>query len=142
MRRNFEELRLFLHRHYPILEEADSIRGELYPPPPHAQTLAAVGSYLQMGGVAIALGGALIFDKLGVPEPFFAPVMRRNPIPVVVGCSVVNSFFSSFMSTGAFEVSIDGELVYSRIEEGGQFPSGALVMKELEKRGLPRTESL
>lgn len=106
-----------------------------------AQTLATVGSYLQMGGVAITLGGSLIFDKLGMPEPFFVPVMRRNPMPVIVGLSFVSYFCSSFLATGAFEVSIDGELVFSRLEEKGKFPSGALLMSELEKRGVRSTRS-
>lgn len=137
MRRNFEELQAFLHQHYPILAETNSVRGELYPPPAMAQTLATVGSYLQMGGVAITLGGSLIFDKLGAPEPFFVPVLRRNPMPTVVGLSFVNYICSSFLATGAFEVSIDGEVVFSRIEQG-KFPPGELLRNALEKRGLRR----
>lgn len=121
---------------YPVLAETDSVQGELYPPPQLAQTLATVGSYLQMGGVAVTLGGSLIFDRFGVPEPFFVPIMRRNPMPTVIGLSVVNFVCSSFTSTGAFEVSIDGEVVFSRLEEKGKFPSGAMLLRELEKRGV------
>lgn len=122
--------------HYPVLQETDSIQGELYPAPPFAQTLATVGSFLQMGGIAVTLGGSLIFDRLGVPEPFFVPVMRNNPMPTVIGLSVVNFICSSFTSTGAFEVSIDGEVVFSRLEQPGRFPSGPALLKELEKRGV------
>ncbi|CAM9789073.1 unnamed protein product [Laminaria digitata] len=136
MRRNFEELRSFLHMHYPVLKEADSVHGELYPPPQFAQTLATVGSLLQMGGVVVTLGGSLIFDRLGVPEPFFVPVMRSNPMPTVIGLSIVNFVCGSFISTGAFEVSIDGEVVFSRLEQPGRFPSGPVLLKELEKRGV------
>ncbi|CAM9105872.1 unnamed protein product [Pylaiella littoralis] len=136
MRRNFEELRSFLHAHYPALAEAKSVRGELYPPPPFAQSLATFGSYAQMAGVAITLGGSLIFDKLGIFEPFFVPVMRRNPMPTIVGLSFVNYFCSSLSATGAFEVSIDGEVVFSRLAGEGNFPTGKLLLSELEKRGL------
>lgn len=140
MRRNFEELQLFLHAHYPVLREADSIRGELYPPPPMAQALAAAGSYLQMTAVAITLGGSIIFDKLGVPEVYPIPLMRANPMPVVVGMSVVNYVCSSFLATGAFEVTIDGELVFSRLEEK-TFPPGALIIRALEERGVRSTRA-
>lgn len=136
MRRNFEELRSFLHMHYPVLQEADSIKGELYPPPQFAQTLATVGSFLQIGGVVVTLGGSLIFDRLGVPQPFFVRVMRSNPMPTVIGLSVVNFFCSSFTTTNAFEVSIDGDVVFSRLEHTGRFPSGPMLLKELEKRGV------
>lgn len=106
-----------------------------------AETLAMVGSILQMGGVAITLGGGLLFDKLGLPEPFFVPVMRRNSVLTVVGLSFINFFCGSFVSTGAFEVSIDGDVVFSRLEEKGKFPSGARLMRELEKRGIRSTSS-
>lgn len=136
MRRNFEELRSFLHVHYPALAEAKSIQGELYPPPAIAETLATFGSYAQMAGVAMTLGGSLIFDKLGAPQPFFVPAMRRNPMPTIVGLSFVNYFCSSLLATGAFEVSIDGDVVFSRLAGEGNFPTGRLLMSELEKRGL------
>ncbi|CAM9817563.1 unnamed protein product [Hapterophycus canaliculatus] len=135
MRRNFEELRMFLHSHFPALAEARSVQGELYPPTAAAQALANLGSYAQMGGIAIALGGELIFDRLGVPQPFFVPVMRRNRMPTIVGLIVVNSVCSSFLATGAFEVFIDGELVFSRLESG-KFPTGAIMKRELEERGM------
>lgn len=141
MRRNFEELRSFLHDHYPALRQADTIRGELYPPPPMAHAIASAGSFLQMGGLAMALGGALIFDKLGLPEPFLVSVLRQNPLRAIVGITVVNSFCSSFLKTDAFEVSIDGELVFSRLEQRGKFPSGALIMRALEERGLRSAKS-
>ncbi|CAN0491840.1 unnamed protein product [Ectocarpus sp. 12 AP-2014] len=141
MRRNFEELRSFLHAHYPALAKAQSIRGELYPPPPMAQALATLGSYAQVGGVASVLFGSLIFDRFGVPAPFFVPVMRRNPMATIVGLTVANSFCGSLLATGAFEVSIDGELVFSRLAGEGQFPTGALLLREFEKRGLRSVRS-
>lgn len=131
---------MFLHSHYPALAEAQSVRGELYPPTPAAQMLANLGSYAQMGGIAATLGGALIFDRLGVPEPFFVPVMRRNPMPTIVGLTVLNSVCSSFLATGAFEVYVDGELVFSRLESGN-FPSGAILKREMEERGLRSVRS-
>ena len=141
MRRNFDELRTFLHLHFPVLAEADSIRGELYPPPAYAQTLATLGSSVQMGGIAITLGGAIIFGTLGVPEPFFVPVMRRNSVPTVIGLIVFNSVCSQFLQTGAFEVWIDDELVFSRLENKGKFPSGAVLISSLEKHGLRSTNN-
>lgn len=136
MGRKFEELRTFLHVQYPALAEANSVQGELYPPPPKAQALATLGSYAQMGGIAVVTLGGFIFDKLGAPQPVFVSAMRRNPMPTIVGLTLFNSFCSSGLATGAFEVSIDGEVVFSRLEGDGSFPTGRLLMSELEKRGL------
>lgn len=140
MRRNFEELRTFLHTHFPALSEARAIRGELYPPPPAAQALASLGSFVQIGGVAVTLGGSIIFDRLGFPEPFFVPALRRNPMFTILGLSMVNSMLGSLATTGAFEVYIDGELVFSRLESG-TFPRGGLLVSELEQRGMRSVRS-
>lgn len=137
MRRNFEELRSFLHHHYPALKAADSIRGELYPPPAMADAIASAGSFMQMGGVALAVGGPFIFQTMGIPEPAFLPMLTNNKAAVIIGLVVVNSICSSFRSTGAFEVTIDGELVFSKIEEK-TFPTGARLMKEFDSRGVVR----
>lgn len=137
MRRNFEELRSFLHQQYPALAAADSIRGEFYPPPPMAEALSGLGTFLQMGGVAVTLGGTYIFNALGVPQPPFVPFMQRNTAGVIIGLFFVNSVLSSFRATGAFEVTIDGELVFSRIQEK-RFPTVEHLMKELDQRGVVR----
>lgn len=136
MSRKFEELRNFLYHHYPELAGANSVRGELYPPPPPARTVAALGSYAQMGGIAATLFGGLIFDRLGAPQPFFVPAMRRNPMPTIIGLTFLNAICSSGLQTGAFEVFVDGELVFSRLEGGGSFPSARFLLGEMEKRGL------
>lgn len=141
MRRNFEELRSFLHAHYPALAEAKSIRGELYPPPPMAQAMATIGSYAQVGGLVSVFLGSFIFDRLGVPEPFFVPAMRRNPVATIVGLTVASSFCGSLSATGAFEVSIDGEVVFSRLAGEGQYPTGPQLLREFEKRGLRSVRS-
>lgn len=143
MGRKFEELRAFLHVQYPALAEANSVRGELYPPPPRAQALATFGSYAQMGGIAAVTLGGFIFDKLGAPQPAFVASMRRNPVPTIIGLTFLNSFCSSGLATGAFEVFIDGERVFSRLERGdGSFPTGRLLVRELERRGLRSARSL
>lgn len=139
MGRKFEELRAFLHMQFPVLAEANSVRGELYPPPPQAQALATFGSYAQLGGLAAVTLGGLIFDKLGAPQPALVASMRRNPVPTIIGLTFLNSFCSSGLATGAFEVFVDGERVFSRLERGDEsFPTGTFLLSELEKRGLRR----
>lgn len=140
MRRNFLELRSFLHVHYPTLEVADSIRGELYPITPAAEAIASGGSFLQMGGVAVAFGGRFIFNALGVPEPPFVPIMANNKAAVVIGLMFLNSMCASFRNTGAFEVTIDGDLVFSKLKENA-FPTGARLLKEFDEWGLERNPS-
>lgn len=139
MRRNFDELQSFLHVQFPALAAADAVKGELYPPPWWAQQLASLGTLAQVGGLAVTLGGSFIFDTLGVPQPFFVPYMRENRVRTLFGIFVVNSVANSFLATGAFEVSIDGELVFSRLQQQ-RFPTGAEVMEALQQRGLKRRQ--
>eukprot|EP00903_Cladosiphon_okamuranus_P009120 g8713.t1 len=129
-------------RPVPHAPEARSVRGELYPPPPQAQALATFGSYVQLGGIAAVTLGGFIFDKLGAPQPAFVSTMRRNPVATIIGLTFLNSFCSQGLATGAFEVFIDGERVFSRLERGdGSFPTGRLLVSEMEKRGMRSARS-
>lgn len=100
-----------------------------------AEALATFGTVLQIGGVALAFGGSTIFNALGVPEPFFLPFLKRNSTTVLIGLFFANSVVGSFRSTGAFEVLVDGELVFSKLKEG-RFPKVQELMDELNKRGV------
>lgn len=140
MRRNFEELRKFLRSHYPALAAGDSIKGELYPVPPMAEAIANAGSLLQVGGVAVAFGGSAIFNALGVPEPAFVSTLYNHKVATLGVLMVVNSICGSFRTTGAFEVSIDGDVVFSRLEEK-IFPTGARLLEEFDAKGIERNPS-
>lgn len=111
------------------------MRGELYPPPRMAEALATFGTFLQIGGVALAFGGSTIFNALGIAEPFFLPFLKRNSTTVLVGLFFANSVLGSFRSTGAFEVLVDGEVVFSKLKEG-RFPKIQELTDELDKRGV------
>lgn len=140
MRRNFEELRKFLRSNYPALAAGDTIKGELYPVPPMAEAIANAGSLLQVGGVAVAFGGSFIFNALGLPEPAFVPMMNNNKAVTLGVLMLVNSICGSFRTTGAFEVSVDGDIVFSRLEEKN-FPTGARLLKEFDAKGVERNPS-
>ncbi|CAM9761163.1 unnamed protein product [Discosporangium mesarthrocarpum] len=135
MRRNYVELQQFLQANFPELREPGAVRGELFNPPSWALALAQAGQLVQMCGMGLALGGGFLFGTLGLPEPPFQPFIQANRVGVVIGLFFLNSLASSFVATGAFEVTVDGELVFSKLREGA-FPTGEFIMQALQSRGL------
>lgn len=133
MKRNFVELQNFLSTRYPEL--AGRIRGENYPPPAYAQmVVSAVGS-LQMGAIVMLLFGSKIFEMLKMPEPELFGQMKENKMMTFMGIFMANSMANSLTSTGAFEVFLDGNLIYSKLESG-RMPNGRLMMDLLKDSGL------
>ncbi|CAM9491563.1 unnamed protein product [Choristocarpus tenellus] len=135
MRRNYVELQQFLQIHFPELREPGAIEGKLYDPPLWTVALAQGGQILQMCGLVLTLGGDFLFNRLGLPAPPFQPFINAHRVPVMIGLFFANSIASSFMATGAFEISLDGEIIFSKLKEG-TFPTGMDVVKALNMRGF------
>jgi len=75
---------------------------------PAAQFIGTLGGMLQMGGfVAIFFGSSIL------PE-----AVVQNKAAVIMGLFLFNNFAQQFMATGAFEIILDGELMFSKIELG------------------------
>ena len=66
----------------------------------------------------ILILGSAIFKALGIEEPNFMKKIKENPMTFFCFLYAVNAFGSSYLSTGAFEVYIDGDLVFSKLQEG------------------------
>lgn len=108
------ELAKFLEGHYPELR--GKIEGGIYPPSKTAQIVSSFTGYAWFGGIALMLGGKAIFDAMGLPEPEFVSAMRNNQMMTVVGLFMLNNFGNSMLATGAFEIYLDGDLVFSKLQ--------------------------
>lgn len=133
MKRNFVELQKFLSQRFPEL--AGSIKGETYPPPQHAELAVRVAGIIQMMLIALMLFGSKLFEVLGIPEPDIVKSIQENKMVAFFGTFVMNSWANSLTATGAFEVTLDGQLIFSKLEQG-HMPNGREIIELMLQAGL------
>ncbi|KAL1222036.1 SelT-like protein [Cardamine amara subsp. amara] len=94
-----------------------------YPAPAPKRLLAKVVPVVQMGVIGIIMGGEHIFPMIGITQPpawYYS--LRGNRFGSMASTWIIGNFLQSFLqSSGAFEVSCNGELVFSKLKEG-RFP--------------------
>lgn len=134
MKGNFLQLKKFLESHYPELN-ADNINGMINPPTAFGEMVASLIGFIWMAGIALLIGGKQIFAALNMAEPSWYQYMRENNVTVFVGLFLLNNIGGAMMQTGAFEIFLDGELIYSKLETG-RMPNGQDVVEALSKHGL------
>jgi len=124
---------MFLERKYPELRGA--ISGENYPPPQYALVAMQVAGMAQMATLAIMFFGDSLFATLGVPAPGIVQYIQENKITSFMTSFMMNSMATSMSSTGAFEISVDGRTVYSKLESG-RMPSPGDIIDAFNALGL------
>jgi selT/selW/selH-like putative selenoprotein len=137
MQRNFLQLKQFLETKFPELR--GKILGENYPPPPHAILLSNVVSGVQVFAMVTMLVGDGIWSYVpfmnGTPPSWYYGV-KANPVPALIGMFIIiPTMASSLITTGAFEVELDGKVIFSKIQMG-RFPTGTEIVATLTKAGL------
>lgn len=103
------QLRTELQRHYPhvVVEAAH------HPPTRLGQLGATACNVGKFGLIAAAAAGDSIASSLGVAPPPALQSLQQNRMAVIGGAWFFGSSLSqSFLKTGAFEVTLDGELVW------------------------------
>mmetsp|Transcript_18611 Transcript_18611/g.31014 ORF Transcript_18611/g.31014 Transcript_18611/m.31014 type:complete len:136 (-) Transcript_18611:242-649(-) len=121
MGRNFHQLREFLEsRNSKLIGFVD---GANYPPPREKQILAQIFSFFFLVGIAVLFGGETIFKMLGMAEPELYVSMKNNKMTAFLLLFMLNNVGNSMLTTGAFEIFIDGELAFSKLATG-RFPTG------------------
>ncbi len=92
------------------------VSGRNFPAPAWKSAIAQMASYTWLGGLALNFFGDGIFNVLGVTnKPAFYNYLKANPMGCLGGLFVVNNLASSALSTGAFEMYLDGVLIYSKL---------------------------
>ncbi|KAE8039283.1 hypothetical protein FH972_011711 [Carpinus fangiana] len=110
-----------------------------YPPSLPKRLLAKVVPFFQMGAVAIVVAGEHIFPMLGVmAPPAWYYSLRANKFGTIATFWLLGNAAQSFLqSSGAFEVYLNDELVFSKLNEG-RFP-GEIELKDLIGKRLTTT---
>lgn len=114
-KKTFDELSKELNILYPKLY----VTGSEYPIPPSKALLAKLLSFVQYGLYALVFAGQIIFQKLGMAPPAIYTKLTKNKVLAFFFImTVFNQLNTMLTSTGAFEVTIENRLVYSKLEAG------------------------
>mmetsp|Transcript_6140 Transcript_6140/g.8937 ORF Transcript_6140/g.8937 Transcript_6140/m.8937 type:complete len:137 (-) Transcript_6140:458-868(-) len=136
MSRNYVQLRQFLEQNFPELE--GNVHGSNYPPPEFAVYLSQLIGMLQIFAMAAVFMGDAIWQFVpfmnGQPPEWWSQV-KENPMLVVCTLFMGNSIANSMTTTGAFEVLLDGVVVFSKLETG-RMPSGPEILRAFKGAGL------
>lgn len=133
MGRNFHQLREFLESRNSKL--IGFVEGANYPPPKEKQMLVQVFSFFFLAGIALLLGGDMIFQMLSMQEPEFYVTMKANKMTAFLLLFLLNNVGNSMLTTGAFEIFIDGELAFSKLATG-RFPSGEDLVRIMAEHNI------
>ena len=133
MQRYFVDLKAFLEAKYPELR--GQISGGLFPPPSYAVTIANFASYMWFAGIFMMVGGSTVLTSLNIPVPDFLRQMENNKLPVFLGLFMLNNLANSLVATGAFEVYLNDELIFSKLEMK-RFPGSNDIIQALSMQGL------
>ena len=95
------------------------VQGSNFPVEPMKQFAAQGVGMLQMAIFAIIFIGTTLTDSLGISDWNAIKYIHENKWSVGMGTFFVcNNISASLVQTGAFEVFIDGQLKYSKLETG------------------------
>eukprot|EP00051_Salpingoeca_urceolata_P004917 m.68868 g.68868 ORF g.68868 m.68868 type:complete len:92 (-) comp13934_c0_seq3:39-314(-) len=88
-----------------------------------------------MAGFALCFGGRQIFSALNMPVPPLVQNLQENALMSAVTVYFVsNMLTANLMKTGAFEVFVDGEQVWSKLETG-TLPSWEQLLSFVDPHG-------
>ncbi len=114
-KKTFDDLSKELNILYPTLY----VTGSEYPIPASKALLAKLVSFVQYGLYALVFAGQIIFQKLGMAPPAIYTKLTKNKVLAFFFImTVFNQLNTMLTSTGAFEVTVDNRLVYSKLESG------------------------
>ena len=126
----------FLQKKFPEL--VGKIEGENYPSPPLAEFLSHIVSITQMVALAwMVLGPNNLFRMVGIQHPpAWTASVQQNAIQIGIFLFLLlPQFVARWTVTGAFEIFLDGETVFSKLAEG-RFPNAEELVNAMEAAGL------
>uniref|UniRef100_A0A7S4NAL4 Selenoprotein T n=1 Tax=Odontella aurita TaxID=265563 RepID=A0A7S4NAL4_9STRA len=136
MARNFQEVKKFLENEFPELR--GHVTGENYPVPPVAAIAVNIVSALQI----LCMGALLMGDSVWNYIPFVQSppnwyyAAKENSMVFLIGLFlIVPTMVQKYVTTGAFELILDGNIMFSKIELG-RFPNGNDIIGIMTKAGL------
>lgn len=126
----------FLEQTYPGLR--GNIEGSNYPPPPMAELIGNVLSAVQLFALLwFVMGGEKVLRMLGYRVlPAWYQTIQNHSLQIGLALFLVlPQFLAKWLVTGAFEIYLDGDRVWSKLEKG-DFPKMDELISALAAKGL------
>ncbi len=120
-----------LRRVFPGLD----VQGGNYPPPFWKQSVGTLLTYTQYALMAWLFLGSTLFGMLGIQEPAVLTRLRANRMALLGGYFGMSFLSTQLLSTGAFEVLLNGRTIFSKLATGRP-PSVQDVATALVQAGL------
>jgi len=123
------QIRQVLTQRFPELQ----VDGSNYPPPPNKVLVAQLTQAGMFGTIGFTLLGNKLFEMLGSPPPALYFSLANNKMPTCLGAWFLgNTIAQNMLSTGAFEVYYDGQIIFSKLKTG-RLPQVAGIVRDMEK---------
>lgn len=119
-----------------MLPNVEDIRitGSTYPTPP----LRAVVGHLCTIAFLVALGVAIGGAQLPFLSPNIKQVIQQRRGAIIGAGFLLNMIGSSLLQTGAYEVILDGEVIFSKLSQGAVPSSDQIYHMVVEKTLLTK----
>jgi len=125
------ELQHQLRMHFPNLQS----HGMNHPPSDQNQMISQMIGYAQMAGFGMLMFGSYAFSAMKMQEPPIIEWMTNNKMNAFCLIFMMGFLSSQLMATGAFEVYYNGNVVYSKLQEG-KIPHIQDIVRNLQMYGV------
>lgn len=117
-KKNFLQVRHWLYANFPELQ--GKVTGDNFPPPPMAELLLKFLNIFQMCGLLFVFLGDKIFSLFGMSYvPSWYGWVSKNGMQIAIFVYLLlPNVLSKYLITGAFEIILDGETIFSKLETG------------------------
>ena len=107
------------------------------PPPPMVELLLKLLNLIQLGGLLLVVLGRNAFSLLGLAQPprWYSTVEKNGVQIAIFVYLLLPQILAKYLVTGAFEIELDGNTIYSKLKMG-RLPQYADLMEPLVSAGL------
>lgn len=110
------------------------VLGSTYPVPRYKEWLSNMVGAVQLAGLLFVILGERLFRALNIPTPEFYGQIAQSKFAACMGVWFIGNLLrNNLVSTGAFEVYFDGNLIFSKLQ-AGRLPTVAELMQQVAAR--------
>lgn len=114
--------------------------GMNHPPSEQNQLIAQLVGYAQMAGFGLLFFGGLLFQALKMEEPQLVKWMGQNKMNSFCLIFMMGFISTQLMATGAFEVYYNGNVIFSKLEQG-RMPHVQDLVRNLQLHGVQAVQA-
>lgn len=109
-------LKQFLEQRYPQLQ--GRVRGQHHPSTPSGALALRAAQLLQAASTAFVFAGEQLLAMVGINRHPVALQALENRFPIMTMSFLLSNYAQNLATTGAFEIIINGRLVFSKLKSG------------------------